>query len=80
MNQFHQSNYQQGQTRQICLGLESKQRGREGMVSIRLPCQGHPSPLMQPWRITNGQGVTCQPAHSVTCFPTQLDQVATCYS
>ena len=51
MNLFHQSNYEM---RQNCLNWGSKQRGQDGIVSIRLPCQGYPFPPMQPWRRTSG--------------------------
>ena len=50
MNQFHQSNYQM---RQIHLSQGSKQRGQDGMASIRLSCWEYPYLLMQPWRRTS---------------------------
>ena len=50
MNQFCQSNYQ---TRQNHLSQGSKQRGLDGMASIRLPCLGYPYLPIQPWRRTS---------------------------
>ena len=68
------------QAKSIHLSWGSKQRSPGEMVSLGLPCWGHPHPLAEPWSRTDGEGNTCQPAHPVTCFPAHLDQVAARYS
>ena len=63
MNQFHQNNYQMRQNHH---SQGPKLRGQDGMVSIRLPCQGYPYLPMQPWG-RNQQIMHHLPTH-ISCY------------